>query len=807
MIFLSVHFRLCQLAAELMRQLSGARLFFIASGTLMALAAQGQPDNPAEHVNPFTGTGFFGHTFPGASVPYAMVHLSPDVNDQGWTYAAGYIYSSGSIMGFSHTHWSGTGMVNGGDILLMPAAGGKLQTEPGPPEDPDQGYRSRFDHRDETAAPGYYSVMLKDYGIKAELTATRRAGFHRYTFPASDNARIILDLGHQLGNNSSQEPSELTIFSDSTIGGAKSSGQGKVYFYAVFSKPFRYYGTFDNEYKAPESGGSIWPYKNGEKGREIGAFVTFSTSEGEQILVKAGISYVSMDGARKNLGAEIPGWDFDNIREKALEAWNRELSVIAIEGTDDQKEIFYTALYHSFLAQYIAQDADGRYMGADSKVHIAKGFDFYGSFSCWDTYRSQHPLLTITAPGHVNDFIRSIEATAREYGWLPAQHFLNVFGEGMVGDHLVPIIADAYVKGYRDFDAGFLYEAMRRKALEEPKPPLPPSAGRAGLQYYIEKGYAPVDKVNESVPNTLEPAYDDWCLAQLAKALGKNADYDLFIKRAHNYSNLWDPVTRFMRPRKYDGSWLEMKGDHEQEIVKEGDHSYYRYFDPLLVGRRPNRYYTESNAWQYIWAVQHDIRGLIDLFGGKREFTARLDTFFTMSPEISPPKYIGVVGTIGQYVQGNQPSHHVAYLYDYAGEPWKTQQRVRQVCEELYRSGPGGICGNEDMGSLSSWYVLSAMGFYPVTPGSPCYAIGSPLFVKVTIRVGKNGTFVITAENNSKDNKYIQSATLDGRPITRTWITQDEIMRGGTLDFVMGPEPNRKWGTGKDDAPPSMTQK
>ncbi|MGV8139916.1 MAG: GH92 family glycosyl hydrolase [Mangrovibacterium sp.] len=764
-------------------------------------------EDPVDHVNPFIGTDFFGHTFPGPSLPYGMVHLSPDVNNQGWTYCAGYVYSESSIMGFSHTHWSGVGMVNGGEILLMPTTGQKLQTWPGSPENPDEGYRSRFDHAAEVAVPGYYAVVLKDEQVKAELTATKRAGFHRYTFPESKHARIILDLGHQIGSNSPEELSELSILNNNRIEGVKSAGLGQVYFVAEFSKPFQYYGTFDNDYKTPESGGSIWPYKNGETGKNIGAFVSFVTETNEQILVKVGISYTSVEGARKNLLAEIPDWDFDGIRNEARSVWNRELSRIHITGaTPDQKEIFYTAMYHSLLAEYISQDADGKYMGPDKKVHEAKGFDFYGSFSCWDTYRSQHPLLTLIAPDHVNDFIRSIEAKTKAYGWLPAQHFMNVFGEAMVGDHLIPIIVDAYRKGFRDYDVQFLYDAMRTKALEEPKPPVSSHAGRSGLKYYIGMGYTPVDKVTESVPNTLELAYDDWCIAQLAKELRKMDDYELFMKRAKNYQNLWDKQTQFMRPRKADGSWLEELNGREQEIIKDGDHTYYRYFDPLLVGRRPNRYYTESNAWQYIWSVQHDIQGLIDLFGSSKAFTAKLDTFFEMSPNITSPKYVGVVGTIGQYVHGNQPSHHVAYLYNYAGEPWKTQLRARQVMEELYRPGPGGLCGNEDMGSLSSWYVLSALGFYPVTPGEPVYTIGSPLFGNASLEVGKGKTFTIEAQNNSPENRYIQSASLNGNPMNRTWLLHEEIINGGRLIVKMGPQPNKKWGCGKNDIPPSMSR-
>ncbi len=721
---------------------------------------------PSDYVNPFLGTEFFGHTFPGASLPYAMVHLSPDVDTKGWTYCAGYVYNDNSIIGFSHTHWSGVGMVNGGEIMLMPTVGDQLLVMPGTKEDPDSGYRSRFSHSDEFASPGYYSVLLKDYNVKVELTSTKRAGFHRYTFPKADNAKIIFDLGHQIGDMHSDGESYFQIYDNCRIEGEKCAGLGKVYFVAEFSKPFQYYGTFDVSYVTPESGASVFPYKNAERGDKIGAFLTFKTEKDEQVLVKVGISYTSIEGARKNLEAEINGWDFDKVKNDARKIWDNELSRITIDGaSDDQKETFYTSMYHSFLAQYISQDVDGKYFGSDGKVHVAKDFDFYGSFSCWDTYRSQHPLLTLTAPEHVNDFVKSIEAKVENYNWLPAQHFLNIFGEAMVGDHLIPVIVDAYMKGYRDYDVKKLYAAMRKKALENPQPPVPKHAGRSGLDYYKELGYTPVDRVTESVPNTLELAYDDWCIAQLAKELGKKEDYELFIKRSRNYTNLWDNETQFMRPKKADGTWLEALGDNKQEIVKEGEHCYYKYFDPLLVGRRPNRHYTESNAWQYVWSVQHDVQGLIDLFGGNKAFVKKLDTFFEMNPVITPPKYVGVVGTIGQYVQGNQPSHHVAYLYDYAGQPWKTQQRVRQVCEELYRPGPGGLCGNEDMGSLSSWYVLSSMGFYAVTPGSTTYAIGSPMFDEATIKVPNGKTFTIKAVNNSKENKYIQSATLNGKNV------------------------------------------
>ncbi|MFC4094280.1 GH92 family glycosyl hydrolase [Euzebyella saccharophila] len=761
-------------------------------------------ENPIDYVDPFIGTDFFGHTYPGAALPNALVHLSPDIHTEGWTYCAGYVYSESSIMGFSHTHWSGVGMVNGGEILLMPTTHQKLQVVPGSLENPDAGYRSRFDHKEESASPGYYSVMLKDYNIKAELTSTERAGFHRYTFPESKTSRIILDVGHQIGDMTQGKLSELRIVNNQQIEGAKAAGLGKVYFVAEFSKPFLYYGTFDTAYKTPESDGSIFPYKNAEVGDKIGAFVQYHTEENEAILVKVGISYTSIEGARKNLKAEIPHWNFDQTKERAEKIWNKELSKVTIKGgTEEQKQIFTTALYRSLLAQYISQDVDGSYFGSDGKIHQADGFDFYGSFSCWDTYRTQHPLMTLVEPEHVNDYIKSIEKKVKNYGWLPAQHFLNVYGESMVGDHLIPVIVDAYLKGYRDFDVELIYKAMKKKALETPKPPIPEEAGRSGLEFYLDLGYAPIDKVTEAVPNTLELAYDDWCIAQLAKELGKEKDYELFTQRAYNYQNVWDKKTQFMRPRKADGSWLPALENQTQQIVTEGDHSYYQYFDPLLVGRRPNRHYTESNAWQYVWSVQHDVQGLIELFGGPKAFTNKLDTFFEMSPVITPPKYVGVVGTIGQYVHGNQPSHHVAYLYNYAGQPWKTQQKARQVMNEFYRTGPGGLCGNEDMGSLSSWYVLSAIGIYPMTPGSTVYTIGSPIFEEVELNLPEGKSFNIKTINNSLKNQYIQSAKLNGKPFNQTFIDHSIILKGGTLEFVMGAKPNKSWGSKK--TPPSMS--
>jgi len=774
--------------------------------TALSLSACNEQNEPVDYVDPFIGTDFFAHMFPGPGLPFGMVHLSPDTYNKGWTYASGYQHADNSIMGFSHTHYSGVGMVAKGDILIMPTVGQKLRITPGSRENPDEGYRSRFDHSEEIASPGYYSVHLKDYDIKAELTVTQRAGMHRYTFPKSANAHILLDLGHIIGNAPS-EKSHLEFVNNNSIEGYKVSQEATVYFVAEFSKPFAAYGTWDGNCKTPESSASLFPYKSAESGSNIGAFVNYRTTLNEIILVKVGLSYVSVEGARNNLKAEIPDWNFDRVRSDAKNSWNKELKKLQVRGgTEDQKQIFYTALYHSLLAQVISNDVDGKYFGMDGKIHVAEGYSFFPSFLCWDTYRSEHPLMTLVEPEYVNDMIQSIVTKTRNYGWLPAQHHRNVFGQGMVGDHLVPIIVDAYMKGFRDYDVEFIYNAMLKKAMELPPPPLSPSAGRSGLKYYKELGFVPVDKVTESVPNTLELAYNDWCIAQMAQDLGKEDDYHLFMQRAHNYKNLFDPVTNFMRPKNLDGSWLRSCGNKPAKIIKNGNHTYYDCFDPLLVGRRPNRYFTESNAWQYIWSVQHDVNGLIDLFGSRNDFITKLDSFFTMSPEISEPKYVGVVGTIGQYVHGNQPSHHVAYLYNYVGEPWKTQEKVRQVMD-LYRTGPGGICGNEDMGSLSSWYVLSAMGLYPVCPGQNLYLIGTPLFEEVTLTLDgphENGGFTVKANNVSSVNKYIQSAALNGEQMSKSWLSHKEIINGGTLVFEMGPVPNKEWGTSQSDAPPSM---
>jgi predicted alpha-1,2-mannosidase len=746
--------------------------------------------NFTDFVNPFVGTDFHGHTFPGAALPGGMVQLSPDTGTEGWDWSSGYHYSDSSLLGFSHLHRSGMGAGDWGDVLLIPTTG-ELKVTPGSKESPDEGYRSRFSHEEETASPGFYSVNLKDYGVKAELTVSERAGFHRYTFPESEAAHIILDAGHGIRENY-RVGSEVKILSDTEIvGHRKSHGFVKhknVYFCAKFSKPFKSSGTWKDD--------AIKENSNEDAGKYIGAFVNYETSENETIEVKVGISYTSIEQARLNLDTEIPGWNFDGIKEKAEERWNNALRKIEIEVPEAngeaynhrKKVTFYTALYHALLFPATFSDVDGKYVGLDSQVHTATDFTYLSDFSLWDTYRAEMPLLTLIEPRRNVDAIRTMLAQFEQGGWLPTpQQFGNSYTNDMIGDHPVAAILDAYQKGIRDFDAEKAYEAVKKNAMETP-PDDHPSRGRRGLNDYLEYGYIPYDKLRESVSRTLEYAYNDWCVAQFAKALGKTEDYEMFMKRAVNYKNVIDKTTGLARPKDSNGEWLTP-------------------FNPTFVGHGDERHYTEANAWQYTWFVPHDVKGLIDLEGGRQNLLNKLDTLFTMSSEVQETTS-DVTGLIGQYAHGNEPSHHTLYLYNYAGAPWKTQELARKVMDELYHDGPDGLCGNEDMGQMSAWYVLSSMGFYPVAPGQNVYAIGSPEFSKVILHLDRSyydaEQFVIETVNNSKENKYIQSATLNGNALNKTWFTHEQIKNGRTLVFKMGPEPNKNWGSRPEDSPPSL---
>jgi len=746
--------------------------------------------NPTDFVNPFIGTADHGHTFPGAVLPGGLVQLGPDTGIKGWDWCSGYHYSDSTIMGFSHLHRSGMGAGDWGDILLMPTSG-KLKVEPGTKENPGEGYRSKFSHQGEKASPGYYSVNLTDYRIKAELTVSERAGFHRYTFPKSEASHILIDMEHGIGDKCTD--AQVKIVNNTEIEGHRASNgfvkKQNVYFCAKFSKPFNSSGTWVKN--------NIKPGSKEESGTNIGAYIDFITSENEVVEVKVGISYTSVAQARLNLDTEIPKWEFDRVKDDAKMKWDKALEKIEVamdKGTDEtynkQKLVtFYTALYHSLLFPATFGDVDGKYMGLDNEVHASKDFTYRSCFSLWDTFRAEMPLLTLINPERTNDVINTMIAQYEQGGWMPTpQQFGNSYTNDMIGDHPVVVILDALKKGIKNFDAEKAYEAVKKNAMETP-PSDHRSRGRVGLADYLKYGYVPYDKVRESVSRTLEYAYNDWCVAQLAKVLGKTSDYEMFMKRAANYKNIIDTSTGFARPKNSNGEWLSP-------------------FDPKFIGQGNNRHYTEANAWQYTWFVPHDVQGLMILEGGRENFVKKLDSLFTTSSDIHST-VSDVTGLIGQYAHGNEPSHHTLYLYNYAGAPWKTQAMARNVMDSLYHEGPAGLCGNEDMGQMSAWYVLSAMGFYPVAPGQNVYSIGSPEFSKVTIHLDKsynNGKqFVIEAKNNSKANKYIQSATLNGKPLNKPWFDHADIKSGGTLIFIMGPQPNKNWGSGKEAAPPSMT--
>jgi len=686
------------------------------------------------YVNPFIGTGGHGHTFPGAIVPFGMVQLSPDTRLTGWDGCSGYHYSDSAIYGFSHTHLSGTGISDYGDILLLPTVAEHLQA-------------ARFQHRNETASPGYYSVKLDDGNILVELTTTARVGLHRYTFPRTEAASIILDLAHR----DKVIDSDLRITGANTlVGWRRSQAWAKdqiVYFALEFSQPF-----------------------TSHTGDKLKSYFRFDTRSGAPVMVKVGISAVDIDGALKNLHAELNHWDFDKVRSDAEAAWNAELNKIAVSGgTDAQLTNFYTALYHAMTAPNLFMDVDGRYRGRDFKTHEAKDFANYTVFSLWDTFRAAHPLYTIIDQKRTRDFIKTFLVQYEHGGRLPVWELAANETDTMIGYHAVAVIADAVVKGIDGFDLRRAYEAMKHSA----------ELRHYGLGPYIDHGFISMEDERESVSKVLEYAYDDWCIAQVARRLGESADYARYLARAQAYKNVFDRASGFMRPRS-NGNWIEP-------------------FDP----REVTFAFTEANSWQYTFFVPHDIDGLMKLMGGRRQFARKLDQLFAADSRTTGREQADITGLIGQYAHGNEPSHHIAYLYNYAGQPWKTQARVRQIMDQFYKAGPEGLIGNEDCGQMSAWYVLSAAGFYPVTPGSPVYAIGSPLFPEVNFKLENGKLFSIRAPGVSDRNVYIQSASLNGRPYAKSFLLHDDLMAGGELVLQMGPHPNQRWGTGAGNEPES----
>ena len=743
-------------------------LFVLLSACCMMVSCQtnghGNKSNktPFESVYPMIGTSGHGHTFPGATRPFGMVQLSPDTYTKGWDWCSGYHYSDSSIMGFSHTHLSGTGRGDLLDILVMPTTG-KLQLVPGTRENPDEGYRSRFSHKDEQASPGYYSVILKDYSILAELTATVRAGFHRYTFPKSTDAHIIIDLFHGFATDSVTETS-ITIVNDSTIIGCRKSrgwGEGtekffanqQVYFAAKFSKHFKSAGIASKDSPIAEKSA---------KGRNLKAFVNYDTKEGEQVLVKVGISSVDADGAMNNLSEEIKDWDFDRIRSLAKQDWESQLNKIEIEASPKEKTTFYTSLYHSMIAPYQFSDVDGRYMGFDRKIHKSGESGSYTVFSLWDTFRAANVLNTILNQDRVPVMIQSFLNQYDEYGLLPVWPLWGSETNCMIGYHSIPVIADAYLKGIPGIDMEKLYPAMKKSAMQDD----------FGIKYLKEYGYIPSDKENKTVSLTLEYAFDDWCLAQVANELGKADDYNYFMKRSKSYVNLFDSEYKLMNGKSSDGKFS-------------------RPFDPTFASFGPSDF-VEGNSWQYSFFVPHDMPGLIKLFGSNEAFAQKLDELFTMKTSTDDAKPLDVTGLIGEYAHGNEPSHHVAYLYDYAGKPSKTQYWLNQIMTKLYNDTPEGLCGNEDCGQMSAWYVFSALGFYPVNPASGNYDLGTPMVKHAVIKTGKNN-FEIEAKDLTDENFYVQKAELNGKILDRHYITHKEMAEGGKLVYYMGKKPVDAW--------------
>ena len=707
-----------------------------------------------QYVNPFIGTDFTGNTYPGAQAPFGMVQLSPDNGLPGWDRISGYFYPDSTIAGFSHTHLSGTGAGDLYDISFMPVILPYKEAEA------PLGIHSKFSHDNESATAGYYRVLLKDYNIHVELTATERCGIQRYTFPEA-KAAIFLNLKKAMNWDFTND-TQVEIVDSVTIQGYRfSDGWARdqhIYFRTRFSKPF--------------TSVQIDTTAIVKDGNHIGtatiARFDFDTQKGEQIIVSTAISGVSTEGAAKNLLAEVPDDNFDKYRNLTRDNWNRQLSKIEIvSNSTDDKVNFYTALYHSMIAPTIYSDVDGTYYGPDKKTHKTDGWVNYSTFSLWDTFRAAHPLFTYTEPERANDMVKSFIAFYEQNKRLPVWNFYGSETDMMIGYHAVPVIVDAYLKGITDVDPEKALEACIATANID---------NYRGIGVYKKLGYVPYNIVdsynaeNWSLSKTLEYAYDDYCIAKMAEKMGKKEIADEFYKRSLNYKNLYNPATSFMQPKDDKGNFIKNFSPDE--------------YTPHIC---------ESNGWQYFWSVQQDIDGLIALTDGKERFAQKLDSMFTYHPSADDELPIFSTGMIGQYAHGNEPSHHVIYLYNAVEQPWKTQQYAAKVMHELYQNSPAGLCGNEDCGQMSAWYVFSAMGFYPVDPVSGKYEIGTPLFPEMQMHLSNGNTFTVLAPTVSKENIYIQAVKFDGKPYSKSYITHEQIMEGATLEFEMGNTPGPVW--------------
>lgn len=729
---------------------------FMSVVVLLGSCTQLPPESarqPVDYVDPLIGSGGHGHVFVGANVPFGAVQVGPNNIYKGWDWCSGYHFSDSLIIGFSQLHLSGTGIGDLADVLIMPYTG-ESRLDKGKQEYPHGGYLSTFSHENEVVKPGYYSVEM-DNGVKVELAASERVGFHRYFFPKNQAAHIIIDLKEGINDRSTE--TSLSKIDDFTLLGRRfSSGWAKkqqVFFAIRSSVPLTNLALFDDDKPI-----------DGEKaiGKSIKGLISFDHTP-EKVELKVGISPVSESNALANIDAEIPDWDFDKLVNSAREKWNKELSKISIETKNEsEKRIFYTSVFHSYMHPSLFNDHNGDFRGVDNEVYQSSGFSNYTIFSLWDTYRAAHSLFTITQADKVDDFVNTMLAIYDQQGYLPIWQLHGYETKTMPGISSLQIIAEAYLKGYRGFDAERAYRAIKATAMSNIR----------GLNYLQELKAIPSDeKVHEAVAQAMELSISDGSIALMAKALGKDDDYEYFSKRAKNYQLFYDKSVGFFRGIMSDGSWNPM-------------------FDPFKSKRPWATDYAEGNPWQYLWLAPQDVSGLVELLGGKDIFNARLDSFFTLTPEDESEILADLTGIIGQYAHGNEPSHHIAYLYSYTGQQWKTAEKVRYIMNEFYHDDPDGVIGNEDCGQMSAWYVFSSLGFYPVFPASGEYIFGSPLFDRAEIHLPNGKSFVVEAQNNSAKNIYIQSVELNGEAYTKNFITHKDIMNGGNLKFVMGATPN-----------------
>jgi len=767
------------------------RLNLALAAVALTVAAQTPRTNVLADVDPLIGTGEDGHTFPGATVPFGMVQLSPDTQvkffKQSYKLSAGYRHEDTVIAGFSHTHFSGAGHSDLGDFLIQPIAG-TVRYEQGDATQP--GYHSKFSHSTETATPGYYAVTLEDYGVRAELTATARVGVHRYAFPKDKPAHLLLDMRSSIYNYPGKVLwSRVRVRADGTVTGMRKTrgwAPGRELYFAM---RFSYAPTgkeFINREPTPvayRGCGKLGPGDNERdldsiEGRGVIAVFDFDAKKGP-LVVKVGLSPTSEDNAIKNLDAEVPGFDFNTVRAKATAEWEKALSVVDIQASPAMRKNLYTALYHTLMAPSIASDVDGSFRGPDNQVHQAKDFQFVSTFSLWDTYRAEQPLMTLIQPDErTNNVVKSLVVSQQysPYGILPVWQFQGIETWCMIGYHALPVIADAYMKGIRGYDAKAALKAMEASATYAPY-------GHLGA--YMKLGYVPVDNDDEAASKTVEYAYDDWTLARMARAMGANDAAEKFEKRAAYWRNSFDAKTGFIRPRLANGNWREP-------------------FDPARAGAGSG--FTEGNAWQYSWYVPQDTAGLITQLGGDEKLVAKLDA--TFDAKVDPKAYAHVediAGMIGQYIHGNEPSHQMAYLYNYAGQPWRTQERLKQIIDTQYKPAPDGLVGNDDLGQMSAWLVFSGLGFYPVAPGSNEYVIGRPFVDQATLTLPNGKQFKIVAEQLSEQNRYVGRLTLNGKPLERGFIRHEEILAGGELRFTMSATPNKTWATKPEARPFSMS--